>query len=150
MELELVTKKQDPSLKLLVILSKAYKTVMEQVELDVKSRGISLTDFAVLELLYHRGQQPLQKIADKILLTSGSITYVVNKLEKQGYLTREQCELDKRVTYAVISDKGTELLDSIFPGHWDKIKQIMHGLDYHEKEEAIVLLKKLGTAIREL
>ncbi|MFD1335591.1 MarR family winged helix-turn-helix transcriptional regulator [Oceanobacillus iheyensis] len=148
--MELVTKKQDPSLKLLVILSKAYKTVMEQVELDVKSRGISLTDFAVLELLYHRGQQPLQKIADKILLTSGSITYVVNKLEKQGYLTREQCELDKRVTYAVISDKGTELLDSIFPGHWDKIKQIMHGLDYHEKEEAIALLKKLGTAIREL
>lgn len=148
--MELVTKKQDPSLKLLVILSKAYKTVMEQVELDVKSRGLSFTDFAVLELLYHRGQQPLQKIADKILLTSGSITYVVNKLEKQGYLTRQQCELDKRVTYAVITDKGTELLDSIFPGHWDKIKQIMHGLDYHEKEEAIVLLKKLGTAIREL
>ncbi|MFS0749019.1 MarR family winged helix-turn-helix transcriptional regulator [Oceanobacillus sp. 1P07AA] len=148
--MELVTKKQDPSLKLLVILSKAYKTVMEQVELDVKSRGLSFTDFAVLELLYHRGQQPLQKIADKILLTSGSITYVVNKLEKQGYLTRQQCELDKRVTYAVITDKGTELLDSIFPGHWDKIKEIMHGLDYHEKEEAIVLLRKLGTAIREL
>ncbi|GLO64937.1 MULTISPECIES: MarR family transcriptional regulator [Oceanobacillus] len=148
--MELVTKKQDPSLKLLVILSKAYKTVMEQVELDVKSRGISLTDFAVLELLYHRGKQPLQKIADKILLTSGSITYVVNKLEKQGYLTREQCELDKRVTYAVITDKGTELLDSIFPGHWEKIKKIMHGLDYQEKEEAIVLLRKLGTAIREL
>lgn len=148
--MEFDAKKEDLSLKLLVVLSKAYKTVMEQVELDIKSKGVSLTDFAVLELLYHRGQQPLQKIADKILLTSGSITYVVTKLEKQGYLTREQSELDKRVTHAVITRKGTELLDSIFPSHWDKIKQIMKGIDDQEKEEAMILLKKLGTSIRQL
>ncbi|XKE82272.1 MarR family transcriptional regulator [Oceanobacillus kapialis] len=117
---------------------------MEQVEKDIQSRGLNLTDFAVLELLYHKGEQPLQKIGEKILLSSGSITYVVNKLERKGYLKRKPNAHDKRVTFAVIEPKGYELLSRIFPGHWDKIKQLMTVLDENEKEVAIDILKKLG------
>lgn len=61
------------------------------------------TEFAVLELLYHKGQQPLQQIGGKILLASGSITYVVDKLEKKGFLERVACPNDRRVTYAAIT-----------------------------------------------
>ncbi|WP_404457544.1 MarR family winged helix-turn-helix transcriptional regulator [Oceanobacillus kapialis] len=137
-------KKQDLSLKLFVVLAKSYRSVMEQVEKDIQSRGLNLTDFAVLELLYHKGEQPLQKIGEKILLSSGSITYVVNKLERKGYLKRKPNAHDKRVTFAVIEPKGYELLSRIFPGHWDKIKQLMTVLDENEKEVAIDILKKLG------
>ncbi|MGP4066869.1 MarR family winged helix-turn-helix transcriptional regulator [Oceanobacillus sp. M65] len=141
---QLDEKKQDPSLKLFVVLAKSYRSVMEQVEKDIQSRGLNLTDFAVLELLYHKGEQPLQKIGEKILLTSGSITYVVNKLERKGYLKRKPNTADRRVTFAVIEEKGTELLSRIFPGHWDKIKQLMSVLDEDEKVFAINILKKLG------
>lgn len=143
-------KKEDTSLKLFVVLSKAYRTIMEQVEADIQRRGLNLTDFAVLELLYHKGGQPLKNIGEKILLTSGSITYVVNKLEKKSYLKRIPNPDDRRVTFAEITEKGADLLQTIFPGHWERIEEITNGLNVAEKEIAIELLKKLGTSIRTL
>ena len=143
-------KKQDSSLKLFVVLAKAYRAIIEQAEMDIKSKGLNLTDFAVLELLFHRGKQPMQKIGDKILMTSGSITYIVNKLEKKGYLVREASPNDRRVTYASISDQGRELLNSIFPAQWEKLKTIMNGLNDEEKDTAIELLKKLGTTVKKI
>ncbi|OZU89180.1 MarR family transcriptional regulator [Virgibacillus indicus] len=149
-ENKLLEKKQDTSLKLFVVLSKAYKAVVEQVEKDIQSRGLNTTDFAVLELLFHNGQQPLKKIGEKILLASGSVTYVIKKLEKKGYLVRRNSPDDRRVTYAIITEQGRALLNNIFPGHWDQIKEIMSGLDEEEKKTSIELLKKLGTNIREM
>lgn len=137
-------KKQDPSLKLFVVLSKAYRSVSDQVALDIRKHGLNTTDFGVLELLYHRGEQPLQKIGDKILLASGSITYVVDKLEKKQYIKRRRCETDRRITYASITEQGTELLNDIFPDHWKQIEAITNGLTDEEKKQAIDLLKKLG------
>ncbi|GEN56625.1 HTH-type transcriptional regulator MhqR [Halolactibacillus alkaliphilus] len=138
-------KKQDPSLKLFVVLSKAYRSVSDQVANDIRSKGLNTTDFGVLELLYHSGDQPLQKIGDKILLASGSITYVVDKLEKKGLMKRTQSEKDRRVTYASITEEGIALLNAIFPDHWKQIERITDGLTEEEKQQAITLLKKLGS-----
>lgn len=138
-------KKQDPSLKLFVVLSKAYRSITDRVEADIRKKGLNPTEFGVLELLFHQGDQPLQKIGDKILLASGSITYVVDKLEQKEYLTRVPCQEDRRVTFASITDKGRDLLESIFPDHWKQIEKITAGLSADEKEAAIELLKKLGT-----
>ncbi|WP_077625228.1 MarR family winged helix-turn-helix transcriptional regulator [Sediminibacillus massiliensis] len=144
MDNEYLIKKQDPSLKLFVVLSKAYRSIADQVEADIRKKGLNPTEFGVLELLYHQGDQALQKIGDKILLASGSITYVVDKLEKKGYLIRKPSESDRRITYASITDKGREFLHDIFPDHWEQIEAITGGLDTEEKQTAIQLLKKLG------
>ncbi|SDC17627.1 MarR family transcriptional regulator, 2-MHQ and catechol-resistance regulon repressor [Pelagirhabdus alkalitolerans] len=143
-------KKQDPSLKLFVVLSKAYRSVSDQVAQDIREKGLNTTDFGVLELLYHSGEQPLQKIGDKILLASGSITYVIDKLEKKGYISRRQCSEDRRITYASITEEGQALLNDLFPDHWKQIEQITAGLTDNEKSEAIQLLKKLGQYADEL
>ncbi|KGX86577.1 MarR family winged helix-turn-helix transcriptional regulator [Pontibacillus litoralis] len=137
-------KKQDPSLKLFVVLSKAYRAISDRVEEDVRTKGLNPTEFGVLELLYHRGDQPLQKIGDKILLASGSITYVVDKLEKKGLLERKPCDKDRRITYASITEAGRELLYHIFPDHWKRIEEITDGLTDEEKKHLIPLLKQLG------
>lgn len=138
-------RKQDPSLKLFVVLSKAHRTIMDLVTEDIQRYQLNTTEFAVLELLFHQGEQPLQKIGEKILLASGSITYVVGKLQEKGYLERVPCAKDRRITYAKISDSGIELLNTIFPDHWKRIEEITEGLTQAEKEIAIDLLKKLGT-----
>ncbi|KGX87847.1 MarR family winged helix-turn-helix transcriptional regulator [Pontibacillus marinus] len=137
-------KKEDPSLRLFVVLSKAYRSITDQVKRDIQEQGLNPTEFGVLEMLYHQGEQPLQKIGDKILLASGSITYVVDKLQQKGLLERKPCPNDRRITYAAISDEGCKLLQSIFPDHWKKIEEITGGLSNEEKEELIPLLKKLG------
>lgn len=137
-------RKQDPSLKLFVVLSKAYRSVTDRVAADIRKSGLNTTEFGVLELLYHSGDQPLQKIGDKILLASGSITYVVDKLEEKEFLKRTQCPEDRRITFASITDKGKQLLNDIFPKHWGQIEEITAGLSEQEKRQAIDLLKKLG------
>ncbi|ARI78854.1 MarR family winged helix-turn-helix transcriptional regulator [Halobacillus mangrovi] len=138
-------KKEDPSLKLFVVLSKAQRAISDLVKDDIQRYGLNPTEFGVLELLYHQGDQPLQKIGEKILLASGSITYVVDKLEKKEYLERIPCPEDRRITYAAITEKGRDLLHGIFPDHWKQIEAITSGLTDEEKVEAIELLKKLGT-----
>ncbi|MBH0231577.1 MarR family transcriptional regulator [Halobacillus yeomjeoni] len=137
-------KKEDPSLKLFVVLSKAQRAISELVKDDIQNHGLNPTEFAVLELLYHQGDQALQKIGEKILLASGSITYVVDKLEKKELLKRIPCPNDRRITFASITDKGRELLNEIFPEHWKQIEAITDGLTEEEKVQAVELLKKLG------
>lgn len=139
-----IKRKQDPSLKLFVVLSKAYRSVVDRVAIDIRSHGLNTTEFGVLELLYHSGDQPMQKIGDKILLASGSITYVVDKLEEKNYIKRTQSPSDRRITFVSITDKGKELLNDIFPSHWRQIEEITAGLTEDEKIQAIELLKKLG------
>ncbi|WP_042356425.1 MarR family winged helix-turn-helix transcriptional regulator [Bacillus rubiinfantis] len=132
------------SLKLFIVLSRAYKAINEHVNKVIQANGLNPTEFAVLELLYHKGDQPLQQIGAKILLASGSITYVVDKLEQKGLLNRIACPKDRRVIYAHISEDGEKLIQEIFPEHAKQIDKLMSSLSDAEKIEAIELLKKLG------
>lgn len=132
------------SLKLFVVLTRALQSIESQVVEDIKSHGLNQTEFSVLELLFHKGDQPIQKIGQKILLASSSITYVVDKLEEKNYLERKACPKDRRVTHAVITTEGKELMGRIFPEHKEAIHEIFGGLDSGEKEAMIKQLKKLG------
>jgi MarR family 2-MHQ and catechol resistance regulon transcriptional repressor len=98
----------------------------------------------VLELLYSKGPHPLQQIGDKILITSGSITYVINKLEQKGLLVRTFSQEDRRITFASLTPEGRKLLDDMFPAHVQLLAQVLGGLDEEEKRIAIGLLKKIG------
>jgi MarR family transcriptional regulator, 2-MHQ and catechol-resistance regulon repressor len=132
------------SLKLFIVLSRAYKAINEHVNKVIQANGMNPTEFAVLELLYHKGDQPMQQIGGKILLASGSITYVVDKLEQKGMLIRIACPNDRRVTFAQITDKGKAFIEEVFPEHAQQIHTLMSSLSDSEKQEAIELLKKLG------
>lgn len=138
------------SLKLFIVLSRAHKAITEQTNHFFQAHGINPTEFAVLELLYHKGKQPLQKIGGKILLASGSITYVIDKLEKRGFITRVNCPTDRRVTYAEISADGKEFMGKIFPEHEQNLHELTNALSPEEKDQAIELMKKLGLSIKDL
>ncbi|KLV25783.1 MarR family transcriptional regulator [Niallia circulans] len=139
----------DQSLKLYIVLSRAYRAINENVNKAITANGLNPTEFAVLELLYHKGDQPLQQIGGKILLASGSITYVVDKLEEKGYLVRVACPTDRRVTFAQITNNGKELIENIFPNHEQRIHEIMSELTTEEKDTAIELIKRLGLSVRD-
>lgn len=146
----MATEDMKQSLKLFIVLSRAQKAINESANQFFHKNGLNPTEFAVLELLYHKGRQPLQQIGNKILLASGSITYVVDKLEKRGYINRISCAQDRRVTYAEISEEGTAFMAKIFPQHEQQLHETMAALSTEEKEQAIELLKKLGLSIKDL
>jgi len=108
---------EELSLKLLIVLSRAFHKVAERIKEDIRSHNLNTTEFAVLELLYHKGDQPIQQIGKKILLSSGSITYVIDKLEEKKLVSRKNCPKDRRVIYATITDEGKRLMDVVFPEH---------------------------------
>ncbi|CAM3918707.1 MarR family winged helix-turn-helix transcriptional regulator [Lederbergia lenta] len=137
-------KQEDLSLKLFVVLSRALQSIKKRVEEDIKCLGLNPTEFAVLELIYSKGDQPIQKIGDKVLIASSSITYVVDKLEKKNLIERKPCPKDRRITYAAMTAAGTELMNDVFPKHRAAMQEICAGLDANEKEKMIKQLKKLG------
>jgi len=148
-KLENYDKDVQVSLKLFVVLTRALQAIETKVVQNIKTYGLNLTEFAVLELLYHKGDQPIQKIGQKVLLASSSITYVVDKLEEKGFLYRKACPTDRRVTYASLTDEGQKLMNEVFPKHAEELKKIMGGLTIDEQKELVEKVKRLGIYAQE-
>jgi len=136
------------SLKLYIIMHHAFNSLQDQSFKDMKRYGLNPTEFAVLELLYNRGPQQIREIGSRVLLASGSITYVVDKLVNEGYAVKEQYERDRRITYVSLRPKGRKLMDEIFPQHADQMERITSGLTAREKKRLADLLKKLGKNVK--
>lgn len=145
----MLSTEQAASLKLFVVLSKAQKTIMDRAIKDMKQHGLAPSEFMILEVLYHKGRIPLQQIGEKILITSGSVTYNIDKLVQKELLKRVRCKEDRRVIYAEITAKGIELFDQIFPEHTDVVHSMMQGLTLEEKTQLTDLLKRLGKGAEE-
>lgn len=132
---------QTDTLKAITVLLRASQSIQEMVKQEVVDYGLNATEFAVLELLYHKGDQPIQIIGKKVLLSSGSMTYVVDRLELKGYLVRKACPTDRRVTYVALTTEGNELMKTIFPKHTKRMNDLFEGL---ELDEMINQLKIIG------
>lgn len=135
---------RNESLGLYIALSRASEWINAHADRDIRQHGLNRTEFGVLELLYHKGPQPLQQIGGKVLMSSGNITYVVDKLEKKGLVMRRTSKEDRRLIYAEVTDAGCQFIEKVFPAHTTVIEQASAGLTTEEKRVASELLKKLG------
>jgi len=136
----------DESLALYISLSRASQWVNAHADRDIRQSGLNRTEFGVLELLYHKVAQPIQQIGSKVLMSSGNITYVVDKLEKKELVRRNASTQDRRLIYAEITQTGEQFIEEVFPAHAAVIDQAVSGLTSEEKRVATQLLKKLGLA----
>ncbi|CAM3880673.1 MarR family winged helix-turn-helix transcriptional regulator [Mesobacillus thioparans] len=137
-------------LKAVTVIIRAAQAIHDVIRKDAAQHGLNPTEFSVMELLYHRGEQPIQIIGKKVLISSGSITYVIDKLVEKNYVRRRGCPEDRRVTYAVLTDEGKELMDHIFPQHEMEMSRIFADLDADEVNQTICLLKRIGYRAKDL
>lgn len=140
---------EDRSLRLWIALARAYATVTKSVSAKISEYGLTPAQFGVLEALLHLGPLPLGELADKLLVTGGNVTYVMDRLEKQGLVERRRSDQDRRVVTATLTPKGRELVQDVFPGHAAFIDDLMGALSAEEQEQARELLKRLGKGIAE-
>jgi len=140
---------EDHALELFTVLSRASTWVSAHATRDIRRYGLNPTEFGILELLYHKGPLPLQQIGEKILISSGNITYCIDKLASKQLLVRKPASGDRRVIFAELTAQGHALLAEIFPQHEQVLRTAMDGLDAEEQAQAICLLRKLGLAARE-
>ncbi len=132
--------------KIVVVFAKAYKSyIMGKVSSNFKTlAGLSGSEFGALEYLYHKNATAsAQELSEKILLTTSTTTYTLDKLVKRGLIQKKENQYDKRFLEVSLTKDGQKLMNKIFPQHQEYLNNI-NPLSDEESEQLISLLKKLG------
>ena len=127
-----------------VKLVRAAETITTRVHKHLTAFGLTLSQFAVLEALYHLGPLYQREIGQKLLKSSGNITMVIDNLEKRGYVSRDRKKEDRRFLNVRLTGEGFELISKVFPPHAAVIAREMSVLNAGEQETLARLCKKLG------
>ncbi|WP_236719689.1 MarR family winged helix-turn-helix transcriptional regulator [Neobacillus mesonae] len=108
---------------------------------------LGITEFSVLEVLYQKGKQTIQQIGNCILISSGSMTYCLDKLEKKGLLSRIACPDDRRAIHVILTDEGNKLMDEIMPKYLELVDHLFDSLNSDAAETLVHLLKKVRNEV---
>lgn len=127
-----------------LILMKAHEAMRRHAERHVHSLGIGFSDFAVLEVLLHKGPTPVNQIGRRVRLTSGSITAAVDRLGRKGLVERHGQAEDRRTRVVHLTPAGRKLISCAFAAHEAAMEKAAGGLTAAERAQAAALLKKLG------
>jgi len=142
-------RREQRALDTYVKLMRAAESVTARVNRDLDAAGLTISQFGVLEALYHLGPLVLSDLARKILKTSGNLTMVVDNLEKRRLAERSPDPSDRRFVRVSITPRGRKLIAAIFPGHARQIARAFSVLSPSEQDALASLCRKLGKAQEE-
>jgi MarR family 2-MHQ and catechol resistance regulon transcriptional repressor len=140
---------QERALRLWIALARCYATYSKAVACKVQEYGLTTPQFGIIEALHHLGPLSLGELADKLLVTGGNVTYVMDRLEEMGMVVRERGPTDRRVVRAKLTEKGRACIADVFPGHAEFISDLSGCLAAEEQDQLRALLKKLGKSAQE-
>src|SRR5580765_5414022 len=128
-----------------LVLWKAASAIQSYAEESISELQMCGSDFAVLEALLHKGPLPVNEIGRKVLLTSGSITVAVDRLETKGLVERRAHGTDRRARIVHLTKAGRKLITRIYADHAaDMERLVAASLTKTERKTLIRLLKKIG------
>lgn len=127
-----------------LVASKAAHALELHARKNIETLDLCLSDFMVLEVLLHKGALPVGAIGAKVLLTSGSITTAIDRLEAKGLVERGADPADRRSRIVRLTNAGRRLITEAFRNHARAMEQAAAGLSHGERGTLIRLLKKLG------
>ena len=126
-------------------LTRAANAIFHRTRRSFTRDNLSDSQFAVLEVLLHRGALSQAEIAKKILKSGGNITLVVDNLEKRNLVQRNRNGKDRRVITVSLTASGRKLISKLFPTHVAEITREMSRLSQEEQRQLGQLCKKLGS-----
>jgi MarR family transcriptional regulator, 2-MHQ and catechol-resistance regulon repressor len=127
-----------------LVLWKAAQAVEAYAKKSIVDLEMCGSDFGVLEALLHRGELPINEIGKKVLLTSGSITVAVDRLEDKGLVERRASTEDRRAKIVHLTPAGKKLIVRAYAEHAADMEQLASDLSPGERTALIKLLKKIG------
>ena len=124
-------------------LYSAARLVMQAYTPMLNELGITYPQYLVLMVLWEKDAQPVNDIARRLLLETNTVTPLLQRMEKQGILTRKKGEHDKRQQIVSLTEKGREMEQRAFdiipegmgerfeacPLGMDDFRQLADGLD---------------------
>lgn len=128
-----------------LVLWKAAHAVEAYAEKSVTDLEMCGSDFAVLEALLHKGPLPVNEIGKKVLLTSGSITVAVDRLEDRGLVERRAHGTDRRAKIVHLTREGRKMITRAYADHAADLERLVSAsLTDKERATLIRLLKQIG------
>jgi MarR family 2-MHQ and catechol resistance regulon transcriptional repressor len=140
------TKEERRSLGAFIKLMRAAAEVNRRTSRHLAEAGVTLSQFGVMEALYHLGPMCQRELADRILKTDGNLTLVIDNLEKRGLAERKRATEDRRYVSVSLTASGEALIASIFPAHAKGIVNAFRVLTPEELDRLGALCRKLGKA----
>lgn len=131
------------SLAAFISLKRANQSISKKELETIKKTGLTISQFAVLEILYSKGDLKVGEIINGILGTSGNMTVVLKNLEKENYIEKYTDPSDKRSFIIKLTNKGSLLIEDMLPSHLDNIDNFMSVLSNEEQKSLIKILAKL-------
>ena len=141
-------KHEDIVLRAHIELSRSLTKIRAKETSWLGDRDLTLPQFGILESLYHLGMLTVGQITTLTLSTPGNITVVIKNLQSKGLINAKPSEEDRRIKILEITEKGSSIIQSIFPSHvenlsgWydkalseDEIKTLSHLLRKLEKAQ---------------
>lgn len=138
------TKEEARALGAYVKLMRAAESVTARIHRHLGEVDLTISQFGVLEAIYHLGPLSQVELGKKILKTSGNMTMVIDNLEQRGLARRERNVEDRRYFTVHLTDAGEKLIREFFPGHAARITAEMGMLTPSEQEQLSRLCRKLG------
>lgn len=121
----------------------AADIIAEHVHAALADHRLTVSQFAVLEALYHLGPQCQKDLARNISKSSGNLTMVTDNLEKRGLVVRRRRKKDRRYLEIALSAKGKTRIGAIIPAHAARITAVMAPLSAAEQQQLTLLCRKI-------
>jgi MarR family 2-MHQ and catechol resistance regulon transcriptional repressor len=132
-----------------LVLMRAHRSLQRHAERSIVEFGLGLSDFAILELILHKGSQKVSEIGRRVNLTSGSITSAIDRLEAAGLVDRSFDGLDRRSRIVELTARGRARIAEAFEVHATAMEGAAAGLTKAQRGVLVPLLKKLGAYAEE-
>lgn len=126
------------------MLWKATRALEVHAERSIASLDLGRSDFGVLEALLHKGPLAVHELGAKVLLTSGSITTAIDRLERRGLVTRGSDLRDRRTRIIRLTQAGRKTIRAAFQDHVQAMEQALSHLGSKDRETLLKLLRRLG------
>jgi MarR family transcriptional regulator, 2-MHQ and catechol-resistance regulon repressor len=127
-----------------LVFFKAMHAISKLIQADLQGTELGESDFRVLEVLLHKGAQPVNALGPKVNLTPGSISVAVDRLHGRGLVSRVEDAGDRRVRIVDLTPAGREMIEPIFRRRAAILEQVFEVLTPEERVQLEQMLKKIG------
>ena len=148
-----MTKLQGSQLTAWRLFLTLHRRLVDAIDRDLQQAGrLPLSSYDVLIELQEAPDHRLRmaELAHRVVLSRSGLTRLVDRLEGEGYLTREQAPGDRRGFYATITEQGVSALRTAWPIYSRGIQRYFaEALSTEEAETLAALLQKIADHFRE-
>lgn len=134
-------------IKFMIVMGKMHATVLGKTEKYIKELGLNSTEFLIMYAIAAHGRLTIQDIGARISMTSGNMTYTIDKLEKRNLIIRERCPNDRRKIYINLTQEGQDKWTEIMHEHTNHMSEVFKNIDDADMIETINYMKIIGKSL---